>query len=185
MADFALIVIDVQQGFADRAEAGDGRSCPEAEVNIAHLLAHFRMRELPIIHVHHHSLHENSPFHPSASGVAVQEFATPKVGETVIVKEQNSAFVDTNLADELATLGDPALVICGATANHCVETTTRMAGNMGYDAYYVSDAVWAFGIIGPDGISHSAEAVHSMSLANLDGEFAKVQTCTQVLAIIP
>jgi len=33
------------------------------------------------------------------------------------------------------------MVVCDATANQCVESTTRMAGNLGFDALYVADGV--------------------------------------------
>ena len=69
----------------------------------------------------------------------------------------------------------------GATANHCVETTTRMASDIGFNCYYVSDAVWAYSVTGPDGKTHDAEQVHSVSLANLEGEFAKIVTTKKIL----
>lgn len=72
----------------------------------------------------------------------------------------------------------------GGVANFCVETTARMVGNLGFEVLYAFDAVWAYGATGPDGVEHSAEQVHSMSLCNLDGEFAKVMKTQAVLDMI-
>lgn len=181
MAKCALIVIDVQMGFAHRDASGEPRSCVGAEDNISHLLAVFRARNFPIVHVHHHSNETGSVFTKGTAGAEVQEFAKPQSGEQLIVKNVNSAFIGTDLEQQLNALGNPQLVICGATANHCVETSTRMAGNLGFDAIYVSDAVWAYGCIGPDGAVFTADQVHSMSMANLDGEFAQVLSTETVI----
>ena len=58
----------------------------------------------------------------------------------VIVKRVNSAFIGTDLEGRLRAAGIETVVICGATTNHCVETTTRMAGNLGFDARGYRDA---------------------------------------------
>lgn len=58
--------------------------------------------------------------------------------------------------------------------DHCVSTTARMPGNLGFDTYVVSDATAAFDRTGPDGRLHEAEKVHEMSLVNLHEEFASI-----------
>jgi nicotinamidase-related amidase len=177
----ALLIIDVQMGFAHRDAAGTPRSCPQAEQNIATLLTAFRASEDTVIHIHHHSMEENSVFRADLPGGAVQPFAQPVEDEAVIIKRVNSGFIGTNLEADLRDAGINRLVMCGGVANFCVETTARMAGNLGFDVLYASDATWAYGATGPDGMEHSPEQVHSMSLCNLDGEFAQVLTTVQVL----
>lgn len=177
----ALLVIDVQMAFVHRDATAAHRSCPEASQNIIVLLSAFRSSGDTVIHVHHNSLEEASPFRAYLPGSAVQPFAQPVGGEAVYVKHVNSGFIGTTLEADLLAAGITRLVLCGGVANHCVETTARMAGNLGFDAIYVSDAVWAYGSQGPDGVEHTPEQVHSMSLANLDGEFATVLSTSKTL----
>ena len=57
-----------------------------------------------------------------------------------------------------------------------------MAGNLGFDARLVRDATWTFDRIGPDGDAHSAEEIHAMTLANLNGEFARIVSAAEAIA---
>ena len=177
----ALLVIDAQMAFVADDEAGAERSCPAAEGNIAQLLARFREAGDLVVHVHHHGLDPEDPFHAEAPGAAPQPFAEPKGGEPVVIKHVASAFVGTSLEDDLRAQGVERVVITGATANHCAESTARSAGNLGFNTIYAADAVWAYAATGPDGVDHSAEQIHSVTLANLHGEFATVMPTAEIL----
>ncbi|HEX2555173.1 MAG TPA: cysteine hydrolase family protein [Microvirga sp.] len=179
-ATTALVVIDVQRGFDEIEAAGHRRNNPDAIRRIADLLAHFRAVGAPVIHIRHASREADSVFRPERPGYAVKDEAREIPGEPVIVKHVNASFIGTDLESRLRAAGITALVICGATTNHCVETTTRMAGNLGFDAKLVRDAAWTFDRTGPDGDRHAAEEVHRMTLANLAGEFAEIVTTDDI-----
>jgi nicotinamidase-related amidase len=178
----ALIVVDVQRAFDEWEAAGKRRNNPEAVARIADLLSGFRDRGAPVFHIRHQGTRPNSSFLPEASGYPVKDEAREIEGEPVIVKRVNSAFIGTDLESRLRAAGIKTLVICGATTNHCVETTTRMAGNLGFDARLVRDATWTFDRVGPDGDAHSAEEIHAMTLANLNGEFARIVSAAEAIA---
>jgi nicotinamidase-related amidase len=180
----ALIVVDVQRAFDEWEAAGKRRNNPEAVARIADLLAAFRNSGTPIFHVRHQGTRLNSSFLPGGSGYPVKDEAREIKGEPVIVKRVNSAFIGTDLEQRLRAADIKTLVICGATTNHCVETTTRMAGNLGFDACLVRDATWTFDRIGPDGDKHAAEDIHTMTLANLNGEFARIVSASEAIAAL-
>src|SRR5215467_7636960 len=140
----ALIVIDVQKAFDEWEASGKRRNNPDAIKRVAELLALFRARRAPIFHVRHASLNPVSRFRADQPGYAVKDEAREQAGEPVIVKHVNSAFIGTDLERRLRDLDVKTLVIVGATTNHCVETTARMAGNMGFDVRVVEDATWTF-----------------------------------------
>lgn len=179
----ALLVVDVQMALADEDASGTERSCPEAESNIALLLEKFRSDGDTVVHVHHHGTDPEDPFHPEASGSAVQPVAAPVDGEAVVIKTGSSGFVETPLQSILQDAGIERVVLCGATANHCVESTTRSAADLGYQPIYAGDAVWTYGITGPDGVHHSASQIHSVSMATLEGEIAEVKQTKDILAM--
>jgi nicotinamidase-related amidase len=178
----ALIVVDVQRAFDEWEAAGKRRNNPQALARIVDLLGAFRDRGAPIFHIRHQGTRPNSSFLPGATGYPVKDEARELEGEPVIVKRVNSAFIGTDLEARLRAAGIKTLVICGATTNHCVETTTRMAGNLGFDAALVRDATWTFDRVGPDGDAHSAEEIHAMTLANLNGEFARIVLAAEAIA---
>jgi nicotinamidase-related amidase len=180
----ALIVVDVQRAFDEWEAAGKRRNNPQAVGRIADLLAAFRDRRAPIFHIRHEGTKPTSSFLPGGTGYPVKEEARERGDEPVVVKRVNSAFIGTDLEKRLRAGGITTVVICGATTNHCVETTARMAGNLGFDARLVRDATWTFDRVGPDGDKHSAEDIHAMTLANLDGEFARIVTSAEGIAAL-
>lgn len=175
----ALLLIDIQKGFDD--PVWGRRNNPDAETNMATLLHAWRQTGRPIFHIQHCSRHPESPLHPDLPGNEIKDLVRPQGEEPVLQKQVNSAFIGTDLESCLRQAGIMALVITGITTNHCVETTTRMAGNLGFDAYLVSDATATFDRKGPDGILHTAEEIQAMTLTNLHQEFATIVTTDEVL----
>jgi len=175
----ALIVVDVQHGLADPGRGE--RNNPQAESNIARLLAAWRSSGRPVRHVVHDSVEPNSVLRPGLPGNAIQAAAAPASDEPVYRKNVNSAFIGTNLESDLRHDGIDTLVVVGLTTNHCVSTTVRMAGNLGFKTFVVSDATAAFVRKALDGSLRDAEAVHSGALSDLDGEFATVLDTAEVL----
>jgi len=177
--DAVLLIVDVQEAF-DEPYWGR-RNNREAEANIARLLEAWRRRGRPIVHVRHLNLTPGSSFHPDAPGSKIKELVRPRESELVVEKTVNSAFIGTALEEHLRRNGIGTVVVTGLTTNHCVETTARMAGNLGFDTFLVSDATATFDRVGPDGVLHTAEDIGAMTLSNLNGEFATIVTTDDLL----
>ena len=176
----ALLVIDVQKAI-DHPSWGV-RNNPQAESNIAALLAAWRASGGPIYHVRHDSTEPQSTYRPGQPGHDFKPEALPIAGEPVIAKRTNSAFIGTDLEARLRAAGIATLVVAGVITNNSVEATVRMAGNLGFATVLVEDAAFTFGRKDWNGTSRSASDVHAMSLANLDGEYCTVTRTADVLA---
>lgn len=178
----ALLIIDVQKGFDD--PVWGQRNNPEAEIHIARSLQSWRQTGRPIFHIQHLSQNATSPLRPGFPGNDIKDLVYPQHGEPVIQKQVNSAFIGTNLEERLIQQNIHTLIITGLTTNHCVETTTRMAGNLGFHTYLVSDAAATFDRKGPDGVLHTADELHAMTLVNLHEEFATIITTAELLEML-
>jgi nicotinamidase-related amidase len=174
-----LLVIDVQQGLAS-ASLGL-RNNPQAESNMARLLAAWRAHGLPILHIQHCSTEPDSPLRPELPGNAFKKEVQPMAGEPVFRKTVNSAFIGTGLEQYLRDKDVSKMVIIGLTTDHCVSASTRMASDLGFDVTLVSDATAAFERRGFDGIHYSGDEIHRVNLVSLDGEFCKVRSTAEIL----
>lgn len=184
----ALLLVDIQNGFHHPTHWGTTRSNPQFEGNISRLLSMIRAHpDTYIIHVAHHSKDSNSALHPRSivnelPGVAFMPYASPKDSEAVITKNVNSAFIGTDLEQMLRSRHIRTLMIAGLTTDHCVSTTTRMAGNLG-----VCDVRGEKGriiLVGDATATHErgrwdAETVQAVHLESLK-EFAEVLTTKEV-----
>lgn len=169
----------MQKGMAS-SSAGP-RNNPDAERNIAVLVAAWRKAEATVVHVRHISRTFGSPFWPGQAGVEFQERLAPLPNEHVVEKNVPDAMINTGLERWLHVRGITKLVIVGVSTNNSVEATARTAGNLGFQTQVVSDATFAFDKTDYSGTKRSAEEVHVMALANLDGEYATVTDTKRLL----
>jgi nicotinamidase-related amidase len=178
----ALLLIDMQQAMDD--PYWGARNNPDAEANASRVLAAFREAGLPVMHVQHRSVRPQSPLYPGKPNLDIKPEVAPVDGEPVWTKSVNSAFIGTGLHAYLQAQGIQRLVIAGLTTNQCVETSTRMAANLGFSPILVHDACAANDLTGPDGRTWDADTVHEMTVANIHAEFGQVMTADEVVATI-
>jgi len=178
--DAVLFVIDLQKAI-DHPSWGE-RNNPDAEKNVAALLDAWRTSHRPVYHVRHDSIEPESHYRPGQPGNDFKPEARPLPGEVVIAKRTNSAFIGTDLEARLRAAPQTVLVIAGVITNNSVEATVRMAGNLGFETFLVEDACFTFARKDWSGRLRTADEVHAMSLANLDGEYCSVIRTADVLA---
>ena len=176
-----LLLIDLQQAI-DQPSWGQ-RNNPDAETNIARLLSHWRATGRPIIHIRHVSKSPDSTYRDGQQGVGFKPVAMPLPGETVVTKHVCTAFIGTDLEQRLRQRECEDVIIVGVITNNSVESTARVAGDLGFRTIVVADATFTFGKRDFDGNYRSAGEVHAMSLANLEGEYARILTTNQVLEL--
>ncbi|MCY1127254.1 cysteine hydrolase family protein [Frigidibacter sp. RF13] len=184
----ALLLVDFQRAFLD--PLWGARNNPGAEARAADLLAHWRARGWPVIHVRHEGTAPDSLFRPGTEAVAFLPGLEPLAGEVTFTKAVNSAFIGTGLEAHLRAAGIGDLVLCGLTTPHCVSTSARMAANLGFGVTLAHDACaafaatanmgWAAGLPGPD-----AEAAHLYAVSHLHGEFVTARASHEIIGAGP
>jgi nicotinamidase-related amidase len=181
----ALLVIDMQEGMAERSRAGRPRANPMAETHVAGLLSLFRQRGLPVLHVHHDDPDPASPFRKGQPSGAPMACAAPLAEETVFWKRGSSAFHGTGLEGQLRLAGIDTLVIIGAVAAYCVTSTTRWASDLGFKVILPGDALIGFDIPAHNGGRIDADTVLRVTLSLLGSDFARLVRAEEVGALLP
>ena len=178
----ALIIIDVQLGFTAK-DYGGRRNNPAFERNLARLIDAWTD---PIVVVQHNSTSPGSPLHPSNAGNALMPAVAAVEPALLVTKSVNSAFYgEPDLHAWLLAADIDEVVICGIQTNMCVETTARMAGNLGLTVTVPLDATHTFDLKGSDGTVLTADVLSRATGVNLSGGgFASVVTTEQLLATL-
>jgi len=170
----ALLLVDIQKAFLEKDYPGLIRNNENAEFICGKILKKWRTLDLPIIHVRHSSTNPESKLHKSRPGFEFNDYVTPLENEMVLTKEVNSAFIGTNLENILIKSHIDTLVIVGMTTNHCISTTVRMSGNLGFDTYLISDSTACYNTKGLNGEIIPCNTIYNSALASLQEEFATV-----------
>tara|TARA_B100000900_G_scaffold317539_1_gene276559 strand:+ start:620 stop:1195 length:576 start_codon:yes stop_codon:yes gene_type:complete len=180
----ALLLVDIQKAFLEKDYPGLIRNNEHAEFICGKILKKWRTLDLPIIHVRHSSTNPESKLHKSRPGFEFNDYVTPLETEMVLTKEVNSAFIGTNLENILIKSHIDTLVIVGMTTNHCISTTVRMSGNLGFDTYLISDSTACYNTKGMDGEIIDCNTIYNSALASLQEEFATVIDSKELFDIL-
>ncbi len=179
IAKKALLIVDVQEAFKDK-KWGE-RNNPEAESNIKRILHLWREKGYEVIYIQHESNQPTSVFYPGNKSFEINSLVKPKDDEVIFTKTVNSSFIGTNLEAHLRKNRIQDVIITGLTTPHCVSTTARMSGNLGFTTYLISDATAAFGLKDQNEVYHKPQVIHDISLATLHNEFATVLTTNELM----
>ena len=180
----ALLLVDIQKAFLEKDYPGLIRNNENAEFICGKILKKWRSLDLPIIHVRHSSTNPESKLHKSRPGFEFNDYVTPLETEMVLTKEVNSAFIGTNLENILIKSHIDTLVIVGMTTNHCISTTVRMSGNLGFDTYLISDSTACYNTKGLNGEIIDCNTIYNSALASLQEEFATIIDSKELFDIL-
>tara|TARA_B110000305_G_C19099369_1_gene474543 strand:+ start:8 stop:628 length:621 start_codon:yes stop_codon:yes gene_type:complete len=181
-----LLLIDVQVGVNMLQHWGGGngrRNNPEAENKIRNLLKRFRDFGNQVAFTRHDSREASSPLKLSLQTGQQIDGLEIKPNDIVVTKDVNSGFIGTPLEVELRRAGISRLLVAGFFTNFCVETTVRMAGNLGFDTYLIEDACATTNRTDLDGMDHEPEIVHQMAVASMHGEFCTAISTENALSL--
>lgn len=171
----ALVLIDLQKAIDD--PRWGARNHPHAEARARRMLSLWRHLGWPLFHVRHDSQEPQSTYRPGQPLHVFKPETAPAAGETVLGKTTCNAFASTDLAERLRACEASRVFVCGVITNNSVESTVRAGGDLGFSMYLVEDACFTFG----KG-RWTAQDVHEMSLANLEGEYAAITTSARVVS---
>ena len=175
-----LLLIDIQKdyfpGGAMELEGSEAAARTAGE-----LLASFRRRALPAVHIQHLAVRPGATFFvPGTEGAAFRTEVRPAEGETVIQKHFPNAFRETGLLMHLERLGVRRLVVAGMMTHMCLDATVRSAADFGFECRIASDGC-ATRDLEWEGRVIPAADVHAAFLAALHGTYGRVMSAEAIL----
>lgn len=168
-----LVLVDLQNDYFPGGKmklAGIDAAAENARI----LLAEFRKKALPVIHIQHISIPPNAFFFlPGTDGAKINDRVTPQKGETVVVKKYPNSFRDTPLLEMLKNAHIDNLIICGAMSHMCIDATTRAAFDLGFNCVVAEDACATMDLFFNNKMIKASD-VHASFMAALSFPYAKV-----------
>lgn len=134
----ALIVIDVQESFRARP-LWEAISDPEIVAKVNRLVRLARQAGDPVVWVLHSEPGSGDVFDPALGHVRLMEGLEHREGDTLIRKTTHNALT-VGLQQLLMEHGIQEITVCGIRTEQCVETTARVASDLGYQVTFVIDA---------------------------------------------
>lgn len=181
MTTTALLIVDLQNDYFEGGKFPLSKT-DAAATNAASILAGFRAASMPVIHIRHEVLRKPAPFfEPGTEGAEIHPSVAPSPNEAVITKNFPNSFRETDLQDQLQSLGITDLVIIGAMSHFCIDATTRAATDLGYGCTVAHDAC-ASRDLEFDGVAVPAAQVHAAFMAALAMGYGAILPTKDVIA---
>lgn len=133
----ALLVIDVQNLLV----AAKPYAISERLILWQEAIELCRKQQIEVIYVRH----TDQEFVKGTEGWQIHSSLSPREDEMVVDKHYNSAFKDTNLHVYLQSKGITSLLICGMQTEYCIDTTVKVAFELGYQVAVVEGGTTTFG----------------------------------------
>lgn len=171
----ALLVIDVQTALVALHPY-------EEDVFLARLqrlITACRQNKVPVIYIRHG---EDVPegLLPGTPGWEIAASIAPAPDEPVVDKHFSSAFRQTDLQARLDAMGAKNLILCGMQTEYCVDTTCRVAFELGFVTTVPQGCTTTF----DNGLFTAKEMLTYYERMIWDGRFARVLPLEDVLAEI-
>jgi len=181
----ALVVIDVQESFRQREGWADS-SNPEIVKPVRRLAEAFRSAGADVFWILHEEPGSGGVFDPASGFVRLMDGLEPAGAEPVIRKTSHNSFTTTNLQQLLTIAGVTEVTLCGIRTEQCVETTARVASDLGYEVVFVTEATSTNAIAHRDGSGRtiSAQEIAERTEYALAGRFATIMTVDEVVASV-
>ena len=193
MSRAALVVIDVQESFRQRPIWAYA-SQPDIVGQVNRLVDAARRRGDLVVWVLHAEPGTGTVFDPASGHVRLIDGLEPVAGEPTLVKTSHNAFTTTNLQQVLTLAGIRDIAVCGIRTEQCVETTTRVGCDLGYEMTFVTDATVTFPTphrdlpadasleqVLADPRTLSAEEMTARTEYALAGRFATIRTVAELV----
>jgi nicotinamidase-related amidase len=189
----ALLIIDIQESFRQRPSWA-AVSNPDIAATVAPLVADARERGDLVVWVLHSEPGTDTVFDSANGHLRYLPGLEPLPGEPELVKTSANAFTTTGLQQLLTAEGIRHLIVTGIQTEQCCETTTRVAGDFGYDVTFVTEATATFPIAHREERNRPYDEILASprTLATADiiarteyalaGRFATIATVKEVLA---
>ncbi|WP_017905732.1 cysteine hydrolase family protein [Pseudomonas asplenii] len=169
----ALLIIDMQVGlFQGPEQPWQGE---QVLARITALVGQAREARAPIFALRHTGP-QGSPIEAGrATWQVLPELGLDPAVDHLLDKTRPSCFFETGLAEQLDDAGVRRLVIVGMKTQYCVDSTCRLARDLGFEAVLVGDAHTCM-----DTPELSARAVVEHHNATLNGAFVQMMKAADV-----
>ncbi len=177
----ALLLIDIQNDYFPGGKM-ELEGSVEAGHKAAKILAYFREKGLPRIHVQHISPRPGAAFFlPGTPGIEIHESVKPARDEFILQKHFPNSFRETSLLEHLTARNIDSLVIAGMMTNMCIDATVRAAFDYGFKSIVLSDAC-ANRSLSYKGFEIPAHYVHAAFISSFVPIYAEVLTVDEYLS---
>ncbi len=136
----ALLLIDIQNDYFPGGKM-ELEGSPAASLKAGQVLALFRRKSWPLVHIQHIANRPGAPFFlPDSEGVKIHSHVAPLPGEAIIHKHFPNSFRETALLEHLRERQVNDVVVAGMMTHMCVDATVRAAFDYGFQVTVVHDA---------------------------------------------